>query len=415
MAAAALPAAVLLALAPADEGRGAAPGPPAELRLSLRSTGLVQRELGQLPAGAEREAGAGLWRLRLDGSARPLPDLSLAGAWETRLRVDSGGATEAGLGILPATVPAPFRLRQLDWSIAGGTGLSWRHEVDRAAAELQLGAFRAAAGRQAIGWGRGVLFGAVDLFAPFAPLEVDREWRRGVDALRAELELSRRAAAEVVVAAAERASDMATLARLRGAFGDADAELVGGWRAGDWVGGVSASGAAGDAELHGEVAAFRSRDPLPAGGSLGDARLAVKAVLGASSRFALGKGLYLLAEAHYSGFGARSPGALAALAADPAFARRLLRGDTQIAGRQAAALLSSYEVTEVTTASVAAVVSPRDGSGVAAPSLRFDLSDRLTVTAQVFLSWGTRSSAGLPRSDFGGTPLAALVQMALYQ
>jgi hypothetical protein len=69
----------------------------------------------------------------------------------------------------------------------------------------------------------------------------------------------------------------------------------------------------------------------------------------------------------------------------------------------------------VTTASVAAVVSPRDGSGVAAPSLRFDLSDRLTVTAQAFLSWGSRPSAGLPRSDLGGTPLAALVQMALYQ
>jgi hypothetical protein len=414
MAAAALPAAMLLALAPVDEGGGAAQGPAAELRLSLKSSGLVQRDPGTLPASAERDAGAGLWRLRLDGSARPLPELSLAGAWETRLRIDSG-AGQAGLGVLPASAPAPFRLRQLDWGIAAGTGLSWRHEIDRAAAELPLGAFRATAGRQAIGWGRGVLFGAIDFFSPFAPLEVDREWRRGVDALRAELELSRRAAAEVVVAGAERASDMAALARLRGALGDADAELVGGWRAGDWVGGLSASGAAGDAELHGEVAAFRSRDPLPAGGSLGDDRLAVKAVLGASNRFALGKGLYLLLEAHWSGFGARSPGALAPLAADPAFARRLLRGDTQIAGRQAAALLSSYEVSEVTTASVAAVVSPRDGSGVAAPSLRFDLSDRLTVTAQAFLSWGTRSSAGLPRSDFGGTPLAALVQMALYQ
>ncbi len=410
----ALPAAVLLWLAAAPEAEGGPEAAPPELRLSLGASGLVQRELGSLPAGSEREAGAGLWRFRLDGSARPLAGLSLAAVWDQRLRIDSAGAM-AGAGILPETAPAPFRLRQLDGSIAEGRGLSWRHELDRATAELRAGTLRVIAGRQAIGWGRGVLFGAVDFFAPFAPLEVDREWRRGVDALRADLELSGRAAAEVVVAGAQAARDMAVLARLGGRLGDADAEVLGGWRAGDWVGGLSASAAVGDAEVHGEAAAFRARDPLPAGGSLGDARRAGKVVLGASNRFALGRGLTLLLEGHYSGFGAASPGALAALASDPEFMRRLLRGDTQIAGRQAAALLSTYELSEVTTASLVAVASPRDGSGVTAPSLRFDLSDRLTVTARVFLSWGARSAEGQPRSDFGGAPLAALVQMALYE
>ena len=35
-----------------------------------------------------------------------------------------------------------------------------------------------------------MLFGAVDLFSPFSPLEADREWRRGVDAIRADVKLA---------------------------------------------------------------------------------------------------------------------------------------------------------------------------------------------------------------------------------
>jgi hypothetical protein len=400
-------AAALLAAAPPGEGE------TLELRPSLKSTALVQRDLGALPPGAERDAGAGLWRFRLEGTARPADAVELTAAWETRLRVDSAGEA-AGLGVLPPAAPAPFRLRQLDAALAEGPGLSWRHELDRGAAQARLGPVRATLGRQAVGWGRGVLFGAVDLFAPFSPLELDREWRRGVDALRLEVELPGRAAAEAVVAGAESAARSAALLRLRGARGDADGEVVGGWRAGDWVAGAAASAAAGGAEVHGEVAVFRARDPLPAGGTLGDRRTALKAVLGASHRLPLGRGLYLLLEAHWSGFGAARPGDLRALARDPEFARRLLQGDSQIAGRQAVALLSTYELSEVTTASLTAAASPRDGSGVASPSLRFDLGDRIAVTAGVYLSWGARSAAGLPGSDFGGAPLAALAQVALY-
>jgi hypothetical protein len=59
------------------------------------------------------------------------------------------------------------------------------------------------AGRR-FGWRRGVLFTAVDLFAPFSPLEADREWRAGVDAVRTDIKLTERSSIDLVGALATR-------------------------------------------------------------------------------------------------------------------------------------------------------------------------------------------------------------------
>jgi len=386
--------------------------PPLELRLSLKGAALVQRERTVAP-GAEPNGAAGLWRLRADATVRSAEWIAAAVAYEHRLRVDAGSAVAAGL--FPSAAPGPFRLRQLDWPLARGQGFAWRHELDRAAVVLRGGPATFTAGRQAIGWGKGVLFGALDLFAPFAPLEVDREWRRGVDAARLEIRLPRRMAAELVAAGAERAGEAAVTGRLRGAAGDADAELVAGWRAGDWLAGMAASGALAGAELHGELLALRAREPLAAGGAFARGRGALKAVAGASRRLALGQGLYLLAEYQWSGLGAARPADLPALLQQPSFRDRLLRGDMQLTGRQAAAAMASYEASEVLTCSLTALVSTRDGSGVVAPTVKLDLGDKLTVTASLYLPWGARPEGAVPRSDLGGTPVAGMVQVAIYE
>ena len=157
-------------------------------------------------------------------------------------------------------------------------------------------------GRQAIGWGRGMLFGAIDLFSPFSPFEVDREWRRGVDAVRVDARLSSRSSTDVVLAFGERPDESAYALRLRGYGGEADVEAVGGWRAGDTFGGAATSFVLGQAEVHGEVAVFAT--PAVSGSSLfGDPRTIVKAVVGGSSRLPVGAGLLLYVEYHYSGFG----------------------------------------------------------------------------------------------------------------
>jgi hypothetical protein len=58
------------------------------------------------------------------------------------------------------------------------------------------------------------LFGAVDLFSPFTPFEADREWRRGVDAVRCDLKLTDRASLDVVAAFGESGDRLSLLASL---------------------------------------------------------------------------------------------------------------------------------------------------------------------------------------------------------
>ncbi len=407
----------LFAAAPAPE---AEPGGEAErsydLRVSLKASGLVERYPDDPVLYPDRVAGAGFWRLRLDGIARPTAWATLFGAWESRLRIESaGGGAPGRLVLLPPELPPFWRLAPLDWPIAEGPGLSWRHEIDRAAVQLAGSRGALTVGRQAVGWGRGVVFGAVDLFNPFSPLEVDREWRRGIDAVRAEARLGAQASAEALWVGEERPDGMAAVARARIGRGRVDGELCGGWRAGDWWGGAVVSAAAGDAEVHAEAAAFLARAPLPAGGVFGNPDLAVKAVVGASNRFAVWKGITVVAEYTYTSFGAHAAGELPALAADPEFQKRLLRGDTQLVGRQALVVVGSSELSEVVTATLTALLAPDDLSGVIAPQVRLDLGDKLTVLASLYLPFGAPPSGAELRSFYGSAALTGFVQVALYE
>src|SRR5512133_587092 len=384
------------------------------LRTTLKSTLLVSRfpddpALYPEPVGADA-----LFRLRLDAVAKPSDAVTAAAAWETRLRATAPPGAATG-GFLPADAAPPFRLRALDEPLATADGLAWRHELDRAFVAWRAGPSELTAGRQAIGWGRGVLFGAVDLFAPFSPLEADRAWRRGVDALRADVRLGERLSVEAAAALGRDADPDASVfaARVRGYAGELDGELLLGWRARDLVIGAASSAAVGDAEAHAEVALFRTpaANPEPL---LGDDRLVAKVVLGASYRFALGSGLPVFAEYHYSGFGAPSPGDLPTLLLQPGFAERLLRGDTQLQGRQATALLATYELNEEATLQLLWLASPRDGSGVLSPAATLTLGDRTSVQATAYVSHGAGPRGGVPRSDFGGTPIAVLLQVSVY-
>jgi hypothetical protein len=384
----------------------------ASLRTTLKSAAMVQEAPDAPLLFREDEAAASFWRLRLDAEVRPGASVTLAAAYEQRLQI--GSASVAAAGPVPLETGAPYRLRQLDWRIAGADTFAWRHEIDRASAAFHLPWAEVTVGRQGVGWGRGALFGAVDLFAPFSPLEADREWRRGIDAIRADVRLASRLSADVVAALGESVDASALVARVRGYAGSMDAELVGGWRARDLVAGTTASAAVGDAELHGELCLFLAPDGLPSGGAWGNERLAPKAVLGGSYRFPVGRGLVALAEYHYSGFGARSARDLVPLLADPAFRDRFTRGDMQILGRHAVALLGTLELTNELSVQALALVSPVDGSGVLSPAATYTLSDAASVNATLYVPWGAEPEGLAFRSDYGATPLSAFIQVRIY-
>jgi hypothetical protein len=386
-----------------------------QFRTTLKSTFLVSSFADDRMLFPEPGGGEGLLRLRHDFVAAPSEAFGAGLSWETRLALASppGIATS---GILPPESPPAFRIRSLDEPLAVNDGFRWRHEVDRAFLVFRPGPAEVTVGRQAIGWGRGVLFGAVDLFAPFSPLEADRAWRRGVDAVRTEIRLGERASFDAAAAIGHDGDpeDSIYAARLRGYVGEVDGELLLGRRGRDLVAGLASSAAVGDAEAHAELALFRTPD-ANAAPLLANDRLVGKAVVGASYRFGLGKGLPVFVEYHYTGFGAPRPGALT----DPTFAtadfrERLARGDTQLPVRQAVALLATYEANEEWTFQLLWLASPRDGSGVFSPGATLTLGDHATVQVAAYLPHGAPPRGGSLRSDFGATPVSVLVQLAVY-
>jgi hypothetical protein len=393
-----------------------APGasPAFSLRTSLKASGLFSHAPDDPLLFPDQNSQTSFWRLRVEPEARRGDWLTVAGAYEQRLRVFSSEAGLAGLGVLPPDTPAPYRLAQLDWQIGQSPNYSWRHEVDRAYVALHARRADLTLGRQAVGWGRGVLFGAVDLFSPFTPLEADREWRRGIDAIRADVKLADRVSIDTVAAFGERLDDSAFATRLRGYAGRVDLELVAGWRARDLLAGVTSSAAVAGAELHGEFAVFRAPEPLPAGG-LGDGRTALKAVAGGSYRLPIGNGLLVEAEYHYSGFGATQPGDILPLLADPDFRKRYLRVDMQILERHATAAVASYEFSPELAVTGQWLHSPVDASGVVAPSATFTFGDRLSLVATAYLPYGRPPEGLTLNSEYGVAPLSAFVQFRIYR
>ena len=377
------------------------------VRTSIKATGLISRAPDAPDLFSERTTAQSMVRFRVEPEIRAGANTTFNVAYEQRLHYASGASGIAAIGILPSEASTPFRVQPLVWRVTNSGNRTWRHEIDRANAQVHLRRTELTIGRQAIGWGRGVMFTAVDLFAPFSPLEVDREWRSGVDAVRADVKLTERSSMDFVGAFGDRLDRSAFAVRARGYAGTIDVEVVGGRRAEDLFGGVTSSAAVGDAEVHGEAAAFR----VP---SVVDHDLVWKAVIGGSYRFPIGSGIMAYAEYHYSGFGAAHPETIAVLLTTPSFLERFVRGDMQILSRHAIGATGSYEASPEFMYSAQWLHNPGDGSGIVAPALTYTCNDSVSLFATIYVPYGQPPDGGLLRSEYGAAPLSGLLQLRLY-
>ncbi len=385
-----------------------------ELRSALKGTFLMTRARETSVLQPDLVTAASLWRARFEPRVLPADWVTVFAAYEQRVRLASDTAALTAPGLPPADARGYFRVVALEGPLSQSPDYSYWHELDRLAVSFHLPRTELTVGRQALGWGRGLFFGAVDVFAPFTPLEVDREWRRGVDAARAEVQLGQKASVEAVAVFDQQLDGSAFMGRARGFLGPVDAELIGGWRARDVIAGLAASAAVLDAEVHGELAAFVLPDPWRWGGTFGNDRVVMKAVLGASYQFAVGDGLRVALEYHYNGFGLSFPVSALEVATDDAFRLRLARGDLQILSRHLAAASVGYTFGLTLTGSLAVMVDPADGSGVVAPALNWDLADNVSLVGTGYAGWGKLPEGLTLRSQLGATPLTVLVQLRVY-
>jgi hypothetical protein len=114
-------------------------------------------------------------------------------------------------------------------------------------------------GRQRVAWGTGKIWNPTDVLNPYQPTSVERDERRGVDALYGRAALGTLGQAELAWAPNDRWVDHAVLARVRENAGGWDASVLGGKIAGStasMVVGGDFAGTVFDGTLHGELAWF---------------------------------------------------------------------------------------------------------------------------------------------------------------
>ena len=385
------------------------------LNPTMKGTGLVTRTPYD-PDSVSRWQTTGLGRLRLDLSGQR--GLS----WNWKLAYEQWGrmiyhenAEATGNAFLPAATQPFYRIEPLNWQLAKDNDGTWRHEIDRAMVAYRANWGNLTVGRQAVGLGRGTIFSAVDLFAPFAPTEVDREWRRGIDAARLEYQLTPVQSIEALAIFGENIDHSAFLGRWRGYLGNIDAALLGGFRSEDWLIAGVGSAALFDAEVHAEAALFKVHEGWPDGALFDDDQLVAKMLLGGSYTFDWGTGLTLMGEYHYSGFGVRDTKDDLSQALDhKQFQTRLLRGDTQILGQHGLAGRLSYQFGIDWNTDLLLLLNPVDGSGLISPTAVYTVNDNVSITASLFIPWGETPKNDTLQSEYGATPASLFLQLSMY-
>lgn len=105
----------------------------------------------------------------------------------------AGGDTRSRTKKLERSFPAVFsgdslnsvndrrRFMDLTWNIYKNDDLRVYHRLDRLSVSLVVDGGKLTIGRQAVTWGNGMLFNPMDLFNPFAPTEIDRDYKLGDD------------------------------------------------------------------------------------------------------------------------------------------------------------------------------------------------------------------------------------------
>ncbi|MFH1135105.1 MAG: hypothetical protein V1816_03365 [Pseudomonadota bacterium] len=73
------------------------------------------------------------------------------------------------------------RLMDLTWTIAKTDSYIWRHRLDRLNMTIPAENGFIRLGRQTVAWGNGLVFNPLDLFSPFAPTTIDRDYKVGDD------------------------------------------------------------------------------------------------------------------------------------------------------------------------------------------------------------------------------------------
>lgn len=365
---------------------------------------------------------------RLQGLVRVGEQLTLEGAWQFSVIASTAAAFGAGstqAGVLGTALVVPQR-RFVDFDpfLVDEGSLRLQHNLDRLSLAWESADVRVVVGRQVLSWGTGLLWNPTDLLSPFAPTDVDREVRRGVDAVRVSLPVGALGGLELLWLPQQRPEDQGFVARARTNLSGFDLSMTAAKYVDDFVLGADVAGDLGVLGVYAEGALTlpiaRPDDAF------------VRAVMGGMWRPS--EALVLTGEVYWNGFGADDADSIVAVLQDP----RVVRGEVFGAGRLYGGLVASYAVDELTSLSSTAIVNAFDPGLLWVPAVEIWLEQQVLVRAGGFvpvaagvdvdrfrgltpqdLLEGSDAFQSLTtgfgaRSEYGLQPFGAFVQLGAY-
>ncbi len=330
-----------------------------------------------------------------------------------------------GLGGTAASVPgSPFKL---NWDAVDEDTFALNGRMDRLVIKFHAKHMDLAIGRQPISFGQGYFFTPMDLVAVFTPSVVDREYKPGVDAVRADFWIGATGHISAVAALVGEWDLEGLLVAGHGGFtvGLFDIGFFAAKVHSDAVFGFDTSGSIGPVGVRSDFTVTVPKDDDPF----------VRGVIGASLYWPWG--LSLSGELYAQSVGTHEPDEYM----DVARTDRFERGELWTMGHFYGALSADWEVMPLIHVNLAAIVNFLDPSLFLGPGFSWSVASNADLVAGAFIPIGRRpaemeeedlyeidETTGMitfldedeiidlfePRSEFGLMPYQAYVQMKLY-
>ncbi len=288
-----------------------------------------------------------------------------------------------------------FRLMDLTWEIASGSKYRVVHRLDRLALQYRGSSWGFTLGREAVSWGSGVIFQPMDLFSPFAPTTVDRDYKAGDDLLIIDKLFQDGSDLQLLGVARRNLEGQASASVASAAVkwhtfvGAGELELFAGKHYSDQVYGGSVRVPLGGAMLRTDLVTTRLEG--------GDWRLS--GIVNMDTSFStLGKPTYAFAEYYHNAFGVKKlPQSVLQLPLP--LVERLGRGEVFNLMRDYLALGGSIEWHALWNQTLTLIGNLRDGSSLLLAQVSYTQSDHATVEL------GVVAAIGKAGQEFGGVPV----------
>lgn len=295
-------------------------------------------------------------------------------------------------------------LLPLDWTVQKSGSLLWRHELDRLNVRFSFAAADIVIGRQAISWGVGRIWTPSDLFVAFSPVEIDREFKAGVDAISLKVPLGAFSQLEMVYAAFDDDfSKHDAAVRIQKNIDNFTLGLMGGKFFREAVIGPFFDGEITGIGVRGEFTLTHNT-----GHTHQERRTFIRGVGNLDYRFT--NGLYVLLEYYVNGFGETDPEDYPRLFGS----ERLARGEIFNVGRHYLGTSLTYEPHPLVQASLFSLWNLLDQSLLVGPLLVLSLSNEADLRTGAYFPFGTGLVGPHVRDEFGLYPQVYYLQIRWY-